>query len=394
MNILFMLRLWPVFGGGETMTRLWANEFAKRGANVHVVYFKYTEYGTHPFIDNRIKEHFIEGGLCDEFTSNDADDITDVSRKLCRLINAESIDVVINQWLPKSFVRNIKRDTNAKVVWCFRTMFAQPFEKPRTFKRWLKYTLFPFHYKNRIKQNAVRQVEDVLPFIDKYVFLSEAYRQQYISWSKNPQEEKVLAIPNPVSIEKAICEDEIIAKENIVLVVGRMQEYCKQYSSVIKVWHEIEKSSLPESKKWRLVMVGDGEDLLLYKQMAKDLKLQRVSFEGFQNPLPYYKAAKIFLMTSRIEGFGNVLLEAQKMGVVPIVMDSYPAVRDIINHGYNGILVPKNNIKRMSNAVLSIMADEEYLCKLRKNCLIAVQKYSMDNIMRQWNALLSDLLKN
>lgn len=393
MNILFLLRLWPVFGGGETMTRLWANEFVKKGYNVHIAYFKYAEYGTKPFIDERIKCHYIKGGLCDEYTSNDIDDPANVCGKLCDIVRSESIDIVINQWLPKSYVQNIQKETQAKVIWCFRTMFAQPFEKPKTFKRWLKYTLFPQHYKNRIRKNAVRQVEEVLPFVDKYVLLSETYRKQYLSWSKKPQAEKVVAIPNPIPFCTKLSNAEIEAKENVVLVVGRMQECTKKFSLVLKVWQLFEKSNIPEAKAWRLVMVGDGDDLQSYKQMAKGLKLHRVSFEGFQNPMPYYKVAKIFLMTSRIEGFGNVLLEAQQMGVVPIAMDSYPAVRDIILNGHNGILVLKDSIRSMNKALISLITDTNELDRLRNNGAEYIKQFSMDNVMERWILLLNELQK-
>lgn len=392
MTILFLLRLWPVFGGGEAMTRLWANEFVKRGFNVHVLYFKHTEYGTKPFIDGRIKQHLMSGGICDEFTKNDVEDTYNVCKKICEIIKTESIDVVINQWLPKSFIKNIKRDTDAKVIWCLRTMLAQPYEKPKTFKRWVKYTLFPWHYKNRIKYNAVSTVEDVLPLVDKYVFLSNAYLNQYLSWSKNPIKEKVIAIPNPLPpAQFSISEDEIHEKENIVLVVGRMKEVCKQFSLVLRVWKIIEDSFNLKDDAWRIVLVGDGENLVDYKQMASDLKLKHITFEGFKEPQPYYSKAKIFLMTSRVEGFGNVLLEAQQMGVVPIAMDSYPAVRDIIIDGYNGIIVPKNNIRRMANALMKLMVDEKQLKMLRKNGISYMQNFSFEKVYNQWSELLNSL---
>lgn len=40
MNILFLLRLYPVYGGGETVTLCLANEMVKRGWNVSILYFK------------------------------------------------------------------------------------------------------------------------------------------------------------------------------------------------------------------------------------------------------------------------------------------------------------------------------------------------------------------
>lgn len=67
------------------------------------------------------------------------------------------------------------------------------------------------------------------------------------------------------------------------------------------------------------------------------LVLKNVLFEGRQNPLSYYRRAAVFLMTSLFEGFGVTLTEAQQMGVVPMAMDSFEAVHDIINHRVSGI---------------------------------------------------------
>ena len=391
MNILFLLRLWPVFGGGEAMTRLWANEFVKKGYGVHIAYFKHTEYGTKPFIDERIKQHLIDGGLCDEFTRNDVEDTNNVCDKLCEIINNESIDIVINQWLPKSFIKNIKRDTSAKVIWCLRTMLVPPYEKPKEFKRWMKHTLFPKHYEKRRISDAAEAVDSILPYVDKYVFLSEAYRQQYLCGSIVPQYEKVCAIPNPITKAYSISNNDLEQKENIILVVGRMQESTKRFSMVLNTWHLIERLKDPVARNWRLVMVGDGEDINLYQQMAKDYNMQRISFVGFQDPIPYYKKAKILLLTSRMEGFGNVLLEAQRMGVVPIATDSYPAVHDIIVHEYNGKIVPDRTPRKLAKAILSLINNEDILINLRNNALTFVEKFSLENISNQWMSLLNEL---
>lgn len=53
MNILFLLRLWPVYGGGETVTICLANEMVKRGHQVAVAYFKDSVRGQMPFVDER-----------------------------------------------------------------------------------------------------------------------------------------------------------------------------------------------------------------------------------------------------------------------------------------------------------------------------------------------------
>lgn len=69
--------------------------------------------------------------------------------------------------------------------------------------------------------------------------------------------------------------------------------------------------------------MGDGSSKLEYETLVSNLNLKKVEFLGFQDPVPYYKNASIFLMTSSLEGFGMTLVEAQCYGVVPIVMDSF-----------------------------------------------------------------------
>lgn len=106
---------------------------------------------------------------------------------------------------------------------------------------------------------------------------------------------------------------------------------------------------------WHLDIVGDGPDAEMLKDSAQKLGLSRIAFHGFQNPEPYYSRASVFCMTSTFEGFGLVLVEAMQHGCVPVAFDSYPAVRDIISHGENGILVPPFQEEIYSNALTSLI---------------------------------------
>lgn len=391
MSILFLLRLWPVYGGGESVTRLLANEFISMGHDVHVAYFKYSTCNTQPAIDSRIQQHHIENVPCDEYTSNDIEDTHGVNETICDIINRNSIDVVINQWFPRSYIKDIKQKTNAKVIWCLHTILAQPFEKPKNFTKWLKYTLFPNHYKNRLIHTAVNNVEASLPYVDKYVFLSDAYKQQFMSWSNSKDKDKIAVIPNPIPFQYSISEPEIKGKENIVLVVGRMQEVTKKYSNVIKAWRLFERGKDPLLDNWKLVMVGDGESLDEYKKMAEQYKLTRITFEGFQSPIDYYRKAKIFLLTSRIEGFPMAILEAQQMGVVPIAMDSFPAIHDTIQDNTNGLLVPKNDVRALKEKIVYLMRNDSIRKTLCENGLSSSQRFSVKSVMNMWTILFNEL---
>ena len=65
MNIIFLLRLWPVYGGGETVTICLANEMVKRGWNVSIAYFKDNVRENLPFIDQNVEAIKIDGIDCD-----------------------------------------------------------------------------------------------------------------------------------------------------------------------------------------------------------------------------------------------------------------------------------------------------------------------------------------
>lgn len=109
MNIIFLLRLWPVYGGGETVTICLANEMVKRGWNVSIAYFKDNVREKLPFIDQKVEAIKIDGIDCDEFHCSTSDN-SNVATRLTDIVNEKSIDVVIDQWWPVEFIKDLKQN--------------------------------------------------------------------------------------------------------------------------------------------------------------------------------------------------------------------------------------------------------------------------------------------
>ena len=107
MNIVFLVRLWPIYGGGETVTICLANEMAKRGHAVTVFYFKDSETNELPYIDPSIKAVRIPDVRCDEYTY-DSDDGIKITIAL-KLYQQKSFDFIINQWWPVVFFISITK---------------------------------------------------------------------------------------------------------------------------------------------------------------------------------------------------------------------------------------------------------------------------------------------
>lgn len=168
-------------------------------------------------------------------------------------------------------------------------------------------------------------------------------------------------------------------------MVARLYEPQKRLSLLFNIWKQVQRDD------WNLVIVGDGEDRDMYEKMVRELDLKNVSFEGVQQPQPYYRKAKIFAMTSSWEGLPMTIIESFQMGVVPVVMDSFPAAKDMIVDGENGCLVANCNISAFAKKLEILMTDKEKTLLLASNACASSNIYKISEIGAQWMNLFKAL---
>ena len=395
MNILFLLRLWPVYGGGETVTICLANEMVKRGHQVSVAYFKDSVREQMPFVDERIMAVKIDGVDCGEFYDEahvDEHEAETARKAVVKIIRDIKAKVVINQWWPVEFITSIKAECpEVKLIKCHHTTFFKPiFDDPNTAKRIAKQLLKPL-YLARKRRWSVNGVSRVLPYVDRYVFLSPAFQREYEAMAHYDNASgKLDAVPNPSVYAEWAEPDCLMRKEKVALVVGRMLEEPKKITRVLQAWKLIQQSDA--AIDWRLEIVGEGPDLATYKAMSSELGLQRISFEGYRQPLSYYKRARIFLMTSAFEGFSMTLVESQQQGVVPVVMDSFAALHDIVKDGYNGRITVEGDIEQYAYVVTELMADDRKRDEMAVNGLQSSRLFAVGKIVDRWERLIGNIV--
>ena len=97
MNIAFLLRLWPVYGGGETVTISLANEMVKRGHSITIFYFKDSNAGGAGYINSSIKAVKISNIECDEYhyNSNDSIKIAIFCKKNTKTGDLDALEVTV-----------------------------------------------------------------------------------------------------------------------------------------------------------------------------------------------------------------------------------------------------------------------------------------------------------
>ncbi|RXZ43461.1 glycosyltransferase [Crenobacter cavernae] len=149
----------------------------------------------------------------------------------------------------------------------------------------------------------------------------------------NQSVEKAVVIHNPIDIERIHplmmepLETELTGKEAVNLVaVGRLSHE-KGFDLLI------EALALCANTKFRLTILGEGPLRSELEQMARDKGvMQQVHFAGFQkNPYPFIAQADAFVMSSRYEGFPNVVLEALACCTPVVALPAPGGVREILN---------------------------------------------------------------
>lgn len=195
-------------------------------------------------------------------------------------------------------------------------------------------------------------------------------------------------IPNPIWFStKEISQ----LKSKRAIAVAR-HSYEKGIDRLLSIWQKV----VLIHPEWILDIYGEWNDNLKYQKMAAALNID--SNVNFHQPVPNiiekYQEATLCLMTSRFEGFPMVLLEAMNCGLPCIAFDCPCGPGAIIYNNKNGLLIENDNILKFSESVIQLIDDEERIKSMAKNAVLSVQKYNLDNIMKQWNALLIETVVN
>lgn len=381
MNILFLLRSLDI-GGLEVVTAVLANKFLAEGHEVGVFAFEERSGKVKDRFDERIAITIGQGYQVSE---------EDVSQ-IRELLICKEVDVVINQWglplIPMKTLDKARAGLGVKVISVYHN---DPLQNGRIqsvetamlrTKNVLKKSIL------RLKRLAFRCVTGyamryIYQHSDRFEVLSPSFVDHFKQFTKVRNASKLIVQTNPVALNSDGFEYVASRKRKEIVYVGRVDFTQKRVHRVIETWAQLE-HRFPD---WQLTIVGDGEERENIEHMVKDLELQRVSFEGFQRPRPYYERASLLILTSEFEGFPLVLAEAMSFGVVPVVYGSYSAVYDIIEDGKDGLIIPRTadgfNAAEMAERMSGLM-DSALLSRMALAAIEKSKRYSIDKIYEQW----------
>lgn len=251
----------------------------------------------------------------------------------------------------------------------------------------IKLTIFNFYYERKQNRQFGRVYREIYEKSDFFVVLSKRFFPYLHKVMQLENYDKLTAIGNPLTFDDISDERILKEKKNVCLIVARMTEFQKRNSLALKVWQIVQKH--PETQKWTLKIVGDGPNLKDYKDYVTQHCIPNVVFLGQQSPEPYYREAKIFLMTSLFEGWGLTLTESLQRGVVPVVMDSCQAFYDIIDNGKNGFITRNGDINEMAKIVLQLIQVENLQITMARCALQSANRFAINPTIDLWEHLLN-----
>lgn len=384
-------------GGVNRMTVLLSREFRKRGIGCYLGFYEDIPetFARAPF-EGRIKlsRHFDDNAFASFLRSNK--------------INIVQVNFLKKENLPTiSRIYATARQLGVKVIYAFHMC---PGFQTVTYGSWemVKYCV-------RQKKNVSAETKKwlmtvfrplIAPFerlylrpkyripyenCDVLVTLSESYFKPYIRLAGVTDNAKFKAIGNTLRFEEYITQSELSKKQKTVIVVARFDEDTKRISIAFRAWRKIQNH--PVAADWQLQLVGEGRDRAFYEYLIDKWNLKRVVFTGLQNPQPYYRDASLFLMMSSAEGWPMVVTEACQQGTVVIAMDSFGALHNIIENGYNGTIVPNNNLPAFTEAIEELMRDESRRQQYARNAVESSKRFETPVIIDKWLKLFNSLLK-
>jgi len=236
-------------------------------------------------------------------------------------------DLVIdfNSYSMECAVNAIKTKAKKRIIWCLNDLVEK-------YKEESKYRVLWFFFHPKYK------------YFDKIVAVSEGAKESVIK-KLNFDKKDVLVIPNMINTEEIIQkskEDVDFIKNNDkynLITVGRICHQ-KGYDILVDLIKEVNNSNID------LYIIGSGEDYDKIDARIKDNKLTNVYMLGSsKNPYKYLKQADGFILTSRYEGQGMVLLEAKTLGLdiyIPKHLEKY--VEDI--KGSNDLVSELKKLKK------------------------------------------------
>lgn len=258
------------------------------------------------------------------------------------------------------------------------SLYTLPFRKRVKNISWEHFNFFS-ESNSRIRQFS-RKISS--RYSDAVVVLSDADLKNYQSNLKRYS--NIKRIYNPIAFNKEVGGYNLNSK--VVLSVGRLESQ-KGFDILLDAWKNVSNDG-----SWVLKIIGDGSKKEELLAKISQNHINNVIISPFTNDIEKeYINSAIYVMSSRYEGFGLALAEAQSKGLPLITFDCPEGPAEIVGYGDYGILIENGNVQSLSNELSSLMNSIELREYWSNASLKGANRFNTQEILNEWINLFEEI---
>lgn len=350
-------------GGAERVASLWATGLAANGHRVYLVIGDDKSPITYT-VPESVKIRSIAS-----YKATALIRYFDRLRKLRKLVIKEKPDVILGVLGRALWAKLVTFDRKIPIINTEHNSFERPASAPMS--RTVEFDKF--------HKNKIYDIVTVLTQADKD-FIGDRLKN-------------VVVLPNPLAFEPTDVSM-LNNKKKIILAAGRLNVWhTKGFDNLIEAWGLIN-TKYPD---WKLKIIGSGKDkdYEYLNNLAKENGVKgSLELAGFINdPMHCYQEASVFVLSSRYEGFGMVLIEAMSQGCACVACDYNGRQSEIITSENEGIVCPPDDYQTLAKAIDMVLSDDELRRRIQKGAIERSKYFSVENTTKRWEVIFKELDK-
>ena len=247
----------------------------------------------------------------------------------------------------------------------------------------------PYSYRSGTRKMRI----SLIGAANKVIFQTDGARDYFKSNNKIYGKSSV--IPNPVVLKDSVKEfrnniPDFSSRDNRVVTVGRLSLIQKRQDVLIDAFELVHKKH-PELE---LVIYGDGQDKSKIQDIIDNKGLSDcITLAGkISDVEKTIFNARVFVLSSDLEGIPNALIEAMSVGVPSVSTDCSPGgARLLINDGENGYIVPRADAAALANRICELAENKDISEKISNNSIQIAEIFTEEKIADMWE---KEILRN
>jgi glycosyltransferase involved in cell wall biosynthesis len=229
--------------------------------------------------------------------------------------------------------------------------------------------------------------------LNEVVFVSTGARDSATRWIDGKHNFQCCVIHNAIRLsESKLPSTEQIREPLHVIAVGRLSTQ-KGFDLLIRAHAKL----ISDGQIHHLTIYGIGNQKPALQNLIHELLVaESVSLPGFANDISLcYSQADVFVLSSRFEGFGMVIVEAMAHGVPVVATDCPSGPREILADGKYGELIPSENVDALAEGIRRLLTDTKYREHLSKVGKQRAEDFSVGRIADEWEVVFrADMVAN